>query len=162
MPHPLVTQLRFTRDELVRGLQGVTDDEARRRFQAMNSISWMIGHMAWQEQRYWLFRAQGQVPLPDLNERVANGKPATTPPLEEMWTAWRAVTRAGDPWLDALTTEGMQAPLAEGFGSSPDARPWRPPRFRGRHRLARAVPPRVMADGEQEIGRLIGRFGSRP
>jgi len=117
MPHPLVTQRRFTRDEFVRGLQGLTDDEARRRFQAMNSISWMIGHMAWQEQRYWLFRAQGQVPLPDLNERVANGKPATTPPLEEMSTAWRAVTRAGNPWLDALTTEGMQAPLAEGFGS---------------------------------------------
>ena len=58
MPHPLVTQLRFTRDEFVRGLQGLTDDEARRRFQAMNSISWMT-----------------------------------------------------------LTTEGMQAPLAEGFGS---------------------------------------------
>jgi hypothetical protein len=97
MPHPLVTQLRFTRDEFVRGLQDLTDEEARRRFQAMNSISWMIGHLAWQEQRYWLFRAQGQVPLPDLNERVAYGKPATTPPLDEMWAAWRSVTKAGDP-----------------------------------------------------------------
>ena len=114
MPHPLVSQLRFTRDEFVRGLQGLTDEEARRRFHAMNSISWMIGHLAWQEQRYWLFRAQGQVPLPDLNERVAYGKPATTPLLEEMWTAWRAVTKAGDPWLDTLTTARMQAPLADG------------------------------------------------
>jgi hypothetical protein len=45
----------------------------------------MIGHLAW------------QVPLPDLNERVAYGKPATTPPLDEMWAAWRSVTKAGDP-----------------------------------------------------------------
>jgi len=117
MPHPLVVQLRFTRDEFVRGLQGLTDEEARRRFQAMNSISRMIGHLAWQEQRYWLFRAQGQVPLPDLNERVAYGKPATTPPLEEMWTAWRAVTKAGDPWLDTLTTEKMQTSLADGLAN---------------------------------------------
>ncbi len=117
MPHPLVAQLRFTRAEFVHGLQGLTDVEARRRFQAMNSISWMIGHLGWQEQRYWLFRAQGQVPLPDLNERVAYGKPATTPPLEEMWTAWRAVTKAGDPWLDTLTTEKMQAPLADGLAN---------------------------------------------
>jgi hypothetical protein len=51
MPHPLVTQLRFTRDEFVRGLTGLTDEEARRRFLPINSISWMIGHLAWQEQR---------------------------------------------------------------------------------------------------------------
>jgi uncharacterized damage-inducible protein DinB len=98
-------------------LSGVTDDEARRRFQPMNSITWIVGHLAWQEQRYWLFRAQGQIPLPDLNERVANGKPATAPPLDEMWTAWRTVTKAGVAWLDALTQERMQAPLAEGFSS---------------------------------------------
>ena len=118
MPHPLVTQLRFTRDEFVRGLTGLTDEEARRRFQPINSISWMIGHLAWQEQRNWLTRAQGQILRADLNERVANGKPASTPPLEEMWTAWRAVTKASDAWLDALTTERMQSPISEGLSSA--------------------------------------------
>jgi hypothetical protein len=44
MAHPLITQLRFTRDEFVRGLTGLTDEEARRRFEPINSISWMIGH----------------------------------------------------------------------------------------------------------------------
>ena len=117
MPHPLVTQLRFTRDEFIRGLIGLTDEEARRRFQPINSISWMIGHLAWQEQRNWLTRAQGQILRPDLNERVANGKPASTPPLEEMWTAWRAVTKASDPWLDTLTTERLQAPMADGLST---------------------------------------------
>lgn len=117
MTHPLVIQLRFTRAEFVRGLTGLSDGEARQRLQPMNSISWMIGHLAWQEQRYWLSRAQGQVLLPELNERVAYRQPATTPPLEEMWAAWRKVTQAADPWLDKLTTEGLQQPLAEGLSN---------------------------------------------
>jgi hypothetical protein len=44
-----------------------------------------------------LLRAQGRLLLPDLNERVAYGRPATTPALDEMWAAWRTVTDAADP-----------------------------------------------------------------
>ena len=73
----------------------MTDEEARRRFMPMNCISWMVGHLAWQEQRYWLTRAQGKMLVPELNELTANGKPASTPPLDEMWPAWRTVTEAG-------------------------------------------------------------------
>ena len=54
MHHPLVRQLRFTRDEFARALVGVTDLEARQRFLPMNCISWNIGHLAWQEQRYFV------------------------------------------------------------------------------------------------------------
>ena len=49
MPHPLVTQLRFTRREWIRGLKDVTAEEATRRFGPINPIAWMIGHLAWQE-----------------------------------------------------------------------------------------------------------------
>jgi hypothetical protein len=59
MTHPLVTQLRFTRSEWIRGLEAVTTDEAARRFGPINPIAWMVGHLAWQEQLYWLERAQG-------------------------------------------------------------------------------------------------------
>ncbi len=117
MTHPLVTQLRFTRSEFVRGLAGLSDADARQRLPPMNCISWMIGHLAWQAQRYWLFRAQGQTLLPDLNERVAFGKPASTPGLDEMWAAWRQVTTVADPWLEALTTDKLQKPLADGLSS---------------------------------------------
>ncbi len=117
MPHPLVDQLRFTRSEFVRGLGDVIDPQAQQRFGPMNCISWMIGHMAWQEQRYWLYRAQGQVLVPQLDELLAYGKPASTPPVEEMWAAWRQVTQAADPWLDSLTSETLQVPLALGFSS---------------------------------------------
>ena len=54
MVHPLVDQLRFARSEWVRALEGVSDEDARRRLTPMNSISWMVGHLAWQENRYWL------------------------------------------------------------------------------------------------------------
>jgi hypothetical protein len=117
MPHPLVTQLRFTRSEFCRGLAGLPDADARQRLLPMNCISWMLGHLAWQEQRYWLWRAQGQVLLPELNELLAYGKPASTPPLDEMWAAWQLVTSTADPWLDELTTEKLQQPLAAGFAN---------------------------------------------
>ena len=63
MAHPLVDQLRFARSEFRRGLEGVTDEEARRRFLPMNCISWNVGHLAWQEQRYWLLYGAGRLLL---------------------------------------------------------------------------------------------------
>ena len=111
MPHPLVMQLRFTRSEFQRALEGLTEEDARRRLEPMNCISWIIGHLAWQEQRYWLTRLQDQTPLPLLNELVGYGRPASTPPLDAMWSAWEAITAAADPYLDTLTTERLQAPM---------------------------------------------------
>jgi hypothetical protein len=109
MVHPLVEQLRFARSEFRRGLEGVSEDEAQRRFQPMNCISWNVGHLAWQEQRYWLYRAQGELPRPDVNERFAYGAPASTPSLEEVWAAWSEITGASDPWLDAVSTETLES-----------------------------------------------------
>ena len=103
MPHPLVTQLRFTRSEWVRGLKAVTADEAARRFGPINPIAWMIGHLAWQEQLYWLDRAQGLTPVPEVKQ-FGYGKPLAVPPLDEAWAWWRAVTRATDPYLDRLAS----------------------------------------------------------
>jgi uncharacterized damage-inducible protein DinB len=110
MTHPLVTQLRFTRSEFKRALAGLSDADARRRFLPMNCISWNIGHLAWQEQRYWLQRLQGQTLAPELNSLFCYGCPAITPLLDEMWTAWQTVTAAADPFLDTLTTAQLLAP----------------------------------------------------
>jgi uncharacterized damage-inducible protein DinB len=107
MTHPLVLQLRFTRSEFCRALEGLTDDDARRRIMPMNCISWNIGHLAWQEQRYWLLRGQDRILLPHLNEQFAYGSPASSPALDEIWQAWRTITTAVDPWLDTLTTEQL-------------------------------------------------------
>jgi hypothetical protein len=100
--------LRFARSEFKRGLEGVTDADATRRLLPMNCISWNVGHLAWQEQRYWLFHAQGKILLPDVNEQFAYGAPAVAPPLADAWTVWRTITEACDPWLDAVTTQALQ------------------------------------------------------
>jgi uncharacterized damage-inducible protein DinB len=120
MPHPLVQQLRFTRDEFARALAGVSDAEARQRFLPMNCISWNVGHLAWQEQRYFVTFAQDRVILPMLNEQFAYGAPACTPPLADMQDAWQEVTRAADAWLDRVTSEVLleQHTSAAGWSTS--------------------------------------------
>jgi len=111
MPHPLVDQFRFTRSEWLRGLVGVAEDDATRHFGPMNCISWIVGHLAWHEHRYWLERAQGKILFPRLNETYAYGVPMSTPALTEMLDIWHKVTQAADPYLDSLTTETLQRDL---------------------------------------------------
>jgi len=106
--HPLVVQLRFARHNLLRCLEGVSEEDACRRLGTMNCLSWILGHLANLESRWWVLLAQGQELLPELNERVGYGKPASTPPLAEMRAAWETITRAADCYLDTLTTETLQ------------------------------------------------------
>ena len=107
MAHPLITQLRFARSEFIRCLDGVSEADATRRLLPMNCISWYVGHLANQEQAYWVFIAQDKIVVPGLNDLVGFGKPAVTPPLSEMWTAWQGVTAAADIFLESLTTDRL-------------------------------------------------------
>ena len=104
---PLVEQLRFTRSEFRRGLLGTPGADGARRLEPMNSIGWIVAHMAWHEQRYWLTRVLGVTPRVDLNEIAANGGPPTTPPLAAMLAAWAEITAAADPWLDGLVAADL-------------------------------------------------------
>jgi hypothetical protein len=47
------------------------------------------------------------VVAPGLRDLVGYGKPASTPPLADMWAAWRTVTGAADKYLETLTTETL-------------------------------------------------------
>ncbi len=124
MVHPLVTQLRFARSEFTRCLEGISAKDARRRLLPMNCISWIVGHLAYQENLYWVVRAQGRDLAPDLEHQVGWGQPASTPPLDEMWKTWHTVTDAADTYLETLTTERLQTyqnlegePLGESVGT---------------------------------------------
>lgn len=44
--HPLVEQLRFTREEWLRALRGVPEEDGFRRLEPINSIGWIVGHLA--------------------------------------------------------------------------------------------------------------------
>lgn len=105
MPHFLVDQFRFTRSEWLRSLEGLTDEDAVQVVGRMNCISWIVGHMAWHEQRYWLTLAQERTPHPALNDLVASGGPPSSPSLREMRTVWEDVVAQADPFLDELTAE---------------------------------------------------------
>jgi hypothetical protein len=102
MIHPLVRQLRFARSEWRRALRGISDADARIRFDPMNCISWMVGHLAWQEQLYWIRLATGENFAPHLDDLAGSGKPASSPPLSDMWSDWREITALADEFLNSL------------------------------------------------------------
>ena len=107
MTHPLVAQLRFARNEFVRCLEGISDEDSRKRLLPMNSISWMVGHLAAQEQDYFVFYPQGEVPHPLLNKSHVYGQPAVTPPLDDMWQVWHDITKSADVFLDTVTGDQL-------------------------------------------------------
>ena len=108
MPHPLVSQLWFTRSEFVRCLKGVSAEDAVRRLEPMNCLSWIVGHLAAQEHYLWVEVGQGRSLVPGLYELVGYGQPASTPPLDEMWDAWHTITAAADEFLEALTPQDLE------------------------------------------------------
>ena len=122
--HLLVRRLRFARSEFVRCLEGVSEQDAIRRVLPMNCMSWMVGHLANQEHRYWVMLARQKVIVPSLNDLVGYGKPASTPPLKEMWSIWHEVTAEADKYLETLTPALLQTfllrdgkPVGENVGT---------------------------------------------
>jgi hypothetical protein len=114
MIHPLVQQLRFTRSEFVRCLGGISEEDGIRRFKPMNCISWMIGHLASQENTYWVLGAQKVEMATDLRELVGTGRPPSTPPLKDMWEVWKMITEAADDYLNGITQEILESYLEWG------------------------------------------------
>jgi len=82
MTHLLVNQLRFARSEFSRALDGVSAEDAVRRIMPLNCISWMVGHLANQENRYWVSLGQSKILAPGLMIWSAT----TSPPVPRLWT----------------------------------------------------------------------------
>ena len=118
-PPPRVQQLFFARHEFARGLRGVSATEANHRFGSMNSLGWIVGHMAWHEQLYWLQRAQGQT-LVESVLACGFGQPASTPNVDEMWTAWDTITAACDAYLNQLSPADLLTHLMMNGSPRPD------------------------------------------
>jgi hypothetical protein len=80
----------------------------------MNCISWTVGHLAWQEQRYFLQRSQGTLIFPELNATYAYGAPMSTPALADTMSVWHEVIRTSASYLDRLTTQSLLEELLLG------------------------------------------------
>ena len=137
-PHPLVLQLRFTRREFLRGVRGVSDADGAIRLGPMNCIAWNVGHLAWQEQRYFVAIGQERTPpYPEVAEAYEYGAPGSTPRLRDTVAAWKAITAEADPWLDTLTSELLaETPVRRGKPSR------RPSATGSAHHLPLLVPHR--------------------
>jgi len=120
MAHPRVEQLRFARREFARGLAGISPEVAGRELGQMNSIGWMVAHLAWHEQVSWLTRAQGITPFPWLVEMGASGGTKSNPDFDEALDTWRQVCALSDPWLDQLTPAGLRGFSGKPFGVPQD------------------------------------------
>jgi hypothetical protein len=84
MTHPVGDQLRFARRELRRCPEGVSQEDASKRLLPMNSLGWIICHLAGQERRFWLIWVQGNTDVtPELNEWGHFEKPANNPRSRE-------------------------------------------------------------------------------
>lgn len=99
----------------MRAVKGVNDEDGRRRFLPMNCLSWNVGHLAWQEQRYFLYYGEQQeLLMPEIDRAFTYGAPASTPSLKAMIKAWKTITTAADPWLETLTSDTLLQPVMSG------------------------------------------------
>lgn len=45
----IINQLKFARAVFKKGFTGVSEEDGSRSLLAMNSIGWIVGHLAWHE-----------------------------------------------------------------------------------------------------------------
>jgi len=105
--HTLVQMYHLTRKEFERNLQGLTDEDARKRIEPMNCISWIIAHVANQQRTFFADWPQGKESDPRYRP-YGCGCPASQPPLEEAMTLWRDACDEADVWLHAATKDSLQ------------------------------------------------------
>lgn len=105
----MVEQLKFARSEFERVFEGVPTEDATKRLMPMNCLSWIMAHLALQEQRYWITIAQGRdaVRHPELMEVSGYPDRATTPDLAVVREIWQGVTADADRFLDTITDEAL-------------------------------------------------------
>ena len=118
--HTLVQMHYLTRKEFERNLVGLTDEDARKRIEPMNCISWIIAHVACQYQIFFVDWPQGRQ-TDARYQPYGYGSPASQPPLEEALTLWQDACKGADAWLQAATSESLQD---KGALTSPENENW--------------------------------------
>jgi hypothetical protein len=115
--HTLVEMLQLTWTEFDRNLAGLSDEDARKRIEPMNCISWIIAHVANQVYAFCAAWPYGREVAPRYSP-YGFGKPASQPPLEEALGLWRDAREAAAEWLEQATEQSM---LESPAGRSPES-----------------------------------------
>jgi len=106
-----VTIQHLARREFLRGLQGLSDEDARKRIEPMNCISWIVGHVALQQHVFFVAWPDGTETEPRY-DAFHTGSPPSEPPMEEVIALWQASCDDADVWLDVATEDSLRQMLA--------------------------------------------------
>lgn len=106
--HTLVAMHYLARKEFERNLRGLTDEDARKRVEPMNCISWIIAHVASQHRTFFVDWPAGRKTDPQYAP-YGYGSPASQPPLEEALSLLQDVCTDADTWLLAATKDSLQS-----------------------------------------------------
>jgi hypothetical protein len=105
--HTLVDMLYLSRREFERNLVDLKDEDARKRIEPMNCISWIIAHVACQHRAYFVDWPEGK----SIDPRYAPygyGSPPSQPPLDQAMKLWRDAVDESKAWLEAATDESLK------------------------------------------------------
>ncbi len=112
MAHHLVRYIWHVRRELERVLDGISEADLNREVHlnddsgSINSIAWMIGHLAMQEQAYWLLFTGNE--LVDKNLKVYGGKVEDAKDFAELFELWKKITEQSNAWLETATPKDLE------------------------------------------------------
>lgn len=106
MSHHLVNYVFHVRRELNRALEGISEADLNKRVAGINSCAWIVAHLAWQEQRYWL-EPRKLPQVADLSP-YKNGATVTQPLFSEVYPLWQEITRQSEDWLKSLNEEDLR------------------------------------------------------
>ncbi len=104
--HQLVQMQHIARKEFERGLTGLSDEDARKRIDPMNSITWIIGHIAWHQHLFFVALPKDQDERPEYGA-FGTDAPASTPSLDDVVELWRTSCIEADGWLDNATDDSL-------------------------------------------------------
>jgi hypothetical protein len=105
--HTLVDMLYLSRREFERNLVGLSDEDARKRIEPMNCISWIIAHVANQHHAFFVAWPHGKE-IGSQYKPYGYGQPASQPSLEEAMTLWRDACGDSEAWLNEATDEVLR------------------------------------------------------
>ncbi|MEM7799317.1 MAG: DinB family protein [Chloroflexota bacterium] len=110
MAHLLIEQLRFTKQEWLRGHVGLSAEDAQKRLGHSNSISWMVAHLADFDQAIWIVQRGQRPPVSEAVTACAYGQPASVPSFDEMMAAWHAIQDEIVEIQEAVTADDLNRP----------------------------------------------------
>ena len=114
--HTLAQMLELSRQEFDRNLAGLTDEDARKRIEPMNCISWIVAHVANQHHTIFVDWPAGR--RTDARyQPFGYQAPASQPPLDEALALWRDACQESDAWLQTAD-EAALAQVTPFFGEN--------------------------------------------